>query len=52
MVARDVHDEQRGEGKGGGRKGKRNGEGKQGQLTAVLLDAIGAADVVFADTGR
>lgn len=33
-------------------KGKRSGAGKQGQLTAVLLDAIGAADVVFADTGN
>lgn len=50
MVARDVHDEQRGGGKG--RKRKRTGEGEQGQLTAVLLDAIGAADVVFADTGN
>lgn len=50
MVARDVHDELRGEEKGGERK--RSGEGEQGQLTAVLLDAIGAADVVFADTGN
>lgn len=50
MVARDVHDEQRGEEKG--RERKRSGEGEQGQLTAVLLDAIGAADVVFADTGN
>lgn len=40
------------EGKRRGEKGKRSGEGKQGQLTAVLLDAIGAADVVFADTGN
>lgn len=40
------------EGKRREEKGKRSGEGKQGQLTAVLLDAIGAADVVFADTGN
>lgn len=36
----------------GRKEGKRSGEGGQGQLTAVLLDAIGAADVVFADTGN